>query len=114
MQGEYLNIKANRQRKKILFCTQDDVEYLNIENSLQKSINNITDFEKCHIIDIKNNLACIEEYIKEYTPDYVIISTGNFEGKRVQNEIPAFELQRLAQTYNIAIIVNYDYLDEKN
>ena len=113
MQGEYLNIKANRQRKKILFCTQDDVEYLNIESYLQKSINNITDFEKCHIIDIKNNLASIEEYIKEYTPDYVIISTGNFEGKRVQNEIPAFELQRLAQTYNIAIIVNYDYLDDR-
>lgn len=112
IEGNYLNIKANRKRKKILFCTHDDCECENIELYLQHHISRVTDFAKCHITDIKHNLASIEAQIKLYTPDFVIISTGDFTGKREQNEIPAFELQRLAQTYNVAVIVHYNYLDE--
>ena len=111
IEGNYLNIKANRQRKKILFCTHDDWECENIEIYLQHHIGRVTDFAKCHITDIKHNLASIEAQIKLHTPDFVIISTGDFTGKREQNEIPAFDLQRLAQTYNVAVIAHYNYLD---
>lgn len=113
LEGDYLNIRANRKRKKILFCTHDKKECENIETYLQKHIGKITDFAKCHIADIKHNLADIEARIKTHTPDFVIISTGDFTGKREQNEIPAFDLQRLAQTYNVAIIAHYNYLDKR-
>ena len=113
IQGNFLNIKANRKRNKILFCTHDDWECENIELYLQNNISKVTNFAKCHITDIKHHLPEIEAQIKMHTPDYVIISTGNFEGKREQNEIPAFDLQRLAQTYNVAVIAHYDYLDER-
>lgn len=112
IQGNFLNIKANRKRKKILFCTHDDWECENIELYLQNNISKVTNFVKCHITDIKHNLPEIEAQIKMYTPDFVIISTGNFEGKREQNEIPSTDLLRLAQTYNVAIIAHYNYLDE--
>ena len=112
IEGDYLNIRANRKRKKILFCTHDSKECANIEMYLHAHISNVTDFAKCHIADIKHNLATIEEQIKLQTPDYVIISTGDFEGKREQNEIPSTDLLRLAQTYNVAIIAHYNYLDE--
>ena len=113
IEGNYLNLKANRKRKKILFCTHDDLECENIELYLQKHISKITDFAKCHIIDIKHNLASIEAQIKLHTPDFVIISTGIFEGTRAQNEIPAIDLQRLAQAYNVAIIAHYNYMGER-
>ena len=113
IEGNYLNINANRKRKKILFCTHDDWECENIEIYLQNHIGRVTDFAKCHITDIKHNLASIEAQIKLHTPDFVIISTGDFEGKREQNEIPAFDLQRLAQTYNAAVIAHYIYTGER-
>ena len=110
VKGEYLNIKANTKRKKILFCTHDDWDCKNIEKYIQNYIGKKPDLAKCHITDIKHNLATIEARIKRHTPDYVIIDTGNFEGDNEKNGIPEFELQRMAQTYNVAIIVQYNYL----
>ena len=110
--GDYLGIRANRKRKKILFCTHDSEECANIEMYLQAHISKVTNFAKCHITDIKHNLASIEEQIKLHTPDFVIISTGDFEGRREQNEIPATDLLRLAHTYNVAIIAHYRYIEE--
>ena len=110
--GDYLGIRANRKHKKILFCTHDSEECANIEMYLQAHISKVTNFAKCHITDIKHNLASIEEQIKLHTPDFVIISTGDFEGRREQNEIPATDLLRLAHTYNVAIIAHYRYIEE--
>lgn len=101
IKGEYLNFRANKERKKILYIS------VGVNECDQISIQNLENFTRINFD--KLDLIKITECINNNLPDYVFINMGTYRGNELE-KVPFCDLEFLQTNTqkNAAIIVNYN------